>query len=186
MNSLTLSQEEEYAQRAATAYRRSDKGRWEAALWSAKIVGRYERNATQQLAQFIGVSVDTVENLAHAYEMYSALRSEPEFNYKVRMIRQQPHVYTAHFVALYKAWKRYDLTLSEVFSILIDIWQAKGEISSRDVDQHVRSNYGKVRNWEYYADRAIQALFSLRQCPDTPADVRKRADELYSFLGETA
>lgn len=175
-----------YATYAAKAYRNSDSGRWVAAHWSQKIVGNYERYQTKNLAEFIGVSVDTVENLAHAYEMYSALRDDPEFSRNTRLIRRKPYIYTSHFVALYKAWKRYNMELHEVYSILVDVWQAQGKLSSRDVDKHVRDHYGKERNWQYYAERTMQVLFSLRQCPDVPSDVRKETDELYSFLGEKA
>ena len=41
---------------ACTAYKNSDNGRWEAARWCAKIVGKYEKGATIGLADDMGVS----------------------------------------------------------------------------------------------------------------------------------
>lgn len=179
-----MNKAETYARYAKQAYRASDDGRWVAAFWAAKIVGNYDRGATISLATEMGLSPDAVEDLAHAYMMYSELRKEPEFRVIVRKCRRRPIVYMSHFRSLYDAWKRYNLGLDEAASILIDVVQANGKLSSRDVDEHVRSRYGKERDWHYYAERASRALFSLRMCPDLPATVRSKTDELFSIIGE--
>lgn len=183
---MAKSKLEQYAKYAHRAYQAGDDSRWVAAYWAAQIVGNYERGATLSLAKLMGVSVDTVENLAHAYMMYSALRSEIEFRSIARRARRWPTVYQSHFLSLYEAWQRYNLSLDEVYSILVDIVQAHGQLSSRDVDEHVRSHYGKERAWTYYAERASRSLFALRQCPDVPAEIRKLTDELFSILGDKA
>lgn len=175
-----------YAKYAHQAYRSASGGRWVAAYWAAKIVGRYDRGATIALAQKLGISPDAVEDMAHEYQMYKELRDDPEFRINVRKCRRWPTIYGSHFRAIYDARNRYDLSLVECMDILIDVVQARGTLSSRDVDEHVRNRYGKERPWTYYAERASRAVFSLRQCPDIPIEVRHAADELFTIIGDRA
>lgn len=171
------------ARNAAKAYGTSDKARWVAAYWAAQIVGTYT-SGTLQLATEMGVSPDTIENLAHAYWMYEALRDEVEFRRNVQIARRLPKVYISHFASLYTAWQTYSLTLPEVYSILIDVVQARGKLSSHDVDQHVRDHYGKERSWDYYGRRTHKAIGNTLACPDLPGDVRAKLQESYEILGE--
>lgn len=171
---------------AKKAYRAGDSSRWVAAYWASKVVGRYKRDGTLSLAREMGISTDAVEDLAHAYMLYEMLRSEPEFRVNVRKCRRWPTVYLSHFRSLYEAMSRYDLELHEVFSILMDVVQARGSLSSRDVDDHVRSRYGKERPWTYYAQRAAKSLYSLGSCPDLPNELRKQVQEWFSTIGDAA
>ena len=118
-------------EKACSAYKNSDGGRWEAARWCAKIVGKYERGATIGLSADMGVSVDTIENLAHAYTMYIEFCSRQRYRGATRMAREMPRIYYSHFRALYTARNRYQLTLNETFDILRDIYLDEGGISSR-------------------------------------------------------
>lgn len=178
--------EKEYqraSRNASKAYKNSDKGRWVAAYWAAKVVGTYTLQ-TRVLAVEMGVSSDTVENLAHAYEMYEALRKEPEFTRQVVIARKLPCVYMSHFLALYKAWNLYSLTLDKVFDILIDIVQANGELSSRDVDNHTQSKYNVERPWWYYCQRTQKAVGKTLACPDLPDEIRSTLVNIYNVLGD--
>lgn len=67
-----------YVQQAARAYRKSDKERWKSALWCSRVVGKYDRGATKGLAEDMGLSVDTVEDLAHAYMLFEDLCKLPD------------------------------------------------------------------------------------------------------------
>ena len=125
-------------------YKRGDVARWVAAFWCAQVVGKYDRGATVGLAGDMGVSVDTVANLAHAYSIYAELRAVPNFRHATALMRKMPTTYYSHFRALYDARRDYNLTMEQVFDIVIDIYQGEGGISSRDVDEHARNRYGVI------------------------------------------
>jgi len=169
---------------ACTAYKDSDSGRWEAARWCAKIVGKYERGATIGLASDMGVSSDTVENLAHAYLMYIEFCSKSKYRKATRMSREMPRVYYSHFRALYNSKKRYDLSLDETFGILRDIVLDEGGISSRDIDGLIRDKYGSEKTWMYYGGRAMKALANLNRSPDLPKEGREKSSDLWNWLGD--
>ena len=169
---------------ACTAYKNSDSGRWEAARWCAKVVGKYERGATIGLADDMGVSADTIENLAHAYTMYIEFCSKQRYRGATRMAKAMPRIYYSHFRALYTARNRYDLTLAETFDILRDIYLDEGGISSRDIDQLTRDKYGKVKDWRFYGERVMKALASLNKSPDLPTEGREKSYALFNWLGE--
>lgn len=169
---------------ACSAYKNSDTGRWEAARWCAKIVGKYERGATIGLGEEMGVSPDTVENLAHAYLMFIELASRSKYRSATRMARQAPRVYYSHFRALYTARHRYKLTLAEVFDTLRDIVLDEGGISSREVDAHISDKYGREKDWIYYAEQANHRLSKMLACSDLPVEGRKKAADLFCWIGD--
>jgi hypothetical protein len=169
---------------ACAAYKDSDGGRWEAARWCAKIVGKYERGATIGLASDMGVSPDTIENLAHAYLMFIELCSKRRYRYSTVRARNAPRVYYSHFRALYTARHRYNLSLAEVFDVLRDIVLDEGGISSRDIDGHISEKYGKVRDWMDYAESANKKIASLLKCPDLPDDGRQIFKTAFNWVGE--
>jgi len=186
---MIISKEEEHKlqkwfSNASSAYKNSDTGRWEAARWCAKIVGTYERGATIGLAEEMGVSCDTVENLAHAYLMFIELASRSKYRSATRMARQAPRVYYSHFRALYTARHRYKLTLAEVFDTLRDIVLDEGGISSREVDAHISDKYGREKDWMYYSEQTNKRLAKMLGCPDLPAEGRKIASDLFNWIGE--
>ena len=170
--------------RACTAYKNSDDGRWEAARWCAKIVGKYERGATIGLAEDMGVSCDTIENMAHAYTMYIEFCSKQKYRKATRMSRAMPRVYYSHFRALYTARNRYNLSLDEAFGILRDIVLDEGGISSRDIDGLIRDKYGSEKDWRYYGERVMKPLSKFINCYDAPPEAIKKSRELFSYLGD--
>jgi hypothetical protein len=175
-----------YSRKAAEAYRKSDESRWVSALFCHKVVGSYERGATLGLASDIGVSVDTVEDLSHAYQLYNELHRMPKAGAFVRMARLMPYIYMAHFRALYEAKERYHLDNEKILRLLLDIFMGEGQISSRDVDQHARDRYGDTRTWEYYGAKATKAIATLLNQPDMPTDGRKIVQDAFEWLGEHA
>ena len=175
---------EQIYKKACDAYKSSDSGRWEAARWCAKVVGKYERGGTIGLASDMGVSPDTVENMAHAYVMYIEFCATTKYRNATRMARKMPRVYYSHFRALYNARHRYGLTLPETFDILRDIYSQEGGISSRDVDSHVVERFGKERDWMYYAEQAQKKLANMLRSPDLPKDGREITSNLFNWIGE--
>ena len=145
---------------AAIHYKRGDVARWVAAFWCAQVVERDgvgEKGATIGLALDMGVSRDTVENLAHAYWIYSDLRKVEKYRHATALMRKMPTSYYSHFRALYDARRDYNLTLAQVFDIVTDVYQGEGSISSRDIDQHARDRFG-VANWSKELRRLKAAL----------------------------
>lgn len=173
-------------ERAAVSYKKSDDGRWAAAFFASRVVNHKPLviGATKSLASRMGVSPDTVENLAHAYEIYAEFRSDPIYRGFVRQIRKMPYIYYGYFRALYKAKQDYHLTLEQTFSILADMYQAEGTLSQRDLDQHIQDRFGDSRDWTFWGGKAFKEIHKLLQQPDLPAEVRARLIPAYEVLGE--
>ena len=173
-------------ERAAKSYKRSDEGRWAAAYFASRIVGRHEPGATLALASRMGVSPDTIENLAHAYILYNDLRQDKGYRFLVNKIRKMPYIYYSYFRALYKAREDYHLNNAQVMSILVDMLQAEGSLSNRDLDGHIRDRFGDTRDWSYYATRAFREIGKTLQQPDLPKEVRDTLNPAYNILGKEA
>lgn len=182
-------------QNAISCYRKSDASKWHCALWCSRVVGKYERGATVDLASSMAVSVDTVENMAHAYTMFEILcNSDGNIDEKIARLknvrqyvfnaRRSGYIYLSHFRALYDAMKRYGLTNAQLLSLLVDIVQAEGGLSSRDVDEHTSRKYGKQKNWMYFATLAKKELQKLRGCPDFPHEGSSVVDPAIEWLND--
>lgn len=173
---------------AARSYKNSDGGRWAAAFYSARVVGHKPVvfGATKSLSDRMGVSVDTVENLAHSYELYAEFRACDHYRKVIRDIRKLPYIYYSYFRSLYKAKADYKLTLDQTFSLLMDIVLAEGSLKLGDLDQHIQDRYGDTRDWSYYGTKTAKQLYVLLQQPDLPSDVRKAIIPAYNILGDRA
>lgn len=163
---------------ATDSYRRSDEKLWVAAYACGSVVGRtvdgittgYERGTTLGLASDMGVSVDTIEDMAHAYWIYKDLceLEDGKFRKFVRNARKAPYIYYSHFRALWDAQSHYKLKIHQVLDLLMDLVQAEGQISSRGIDGHTRGRFGDTRGWEFYAAKAEKELGQTLQQPDLP------------------
>lgn len=169
---------------AAISYKRSDNGRWVAAYYSSRIVGKGQIGATIALANRMGRSRDTVENLAHAYSMYQELRADAKYHHIVRKIRQLPYIYYSYFRALYKARQDYNLTLEQVMDTLVDMVQAEGSLGQRDLDQHIIDKFGDSRTWQFYGSKAMKEIHKTLQQPDLPKEIREVLLPAYERLGD--
>lgn len=174
--------------RAAKSFKISDNGRWVAAYFAARVVNAQPRliGATRELAARMGVSPDTVENLARAYHMYQEFRRDARYKHFVRAIRKVPYIYYGHFRALAKAQESYHLSIEQLFSILKDVLMAEGDLSLRDLEQHIQDRFGDTRDWTYYGKRAYKEIHKVLQQPDLPKVIRKRIMSAYKVLGEKA
>lgn len=174
--------------RAIKAYRRSDESRWVFNLFASRIVGVYGRGGTIGLAADMNVSTDTVEDGAHAYRMYKTLMNMGDVAEKryVRDARKLPYIYVSHFRKLYDLQLQRNLTNEQIMNLLIDIVQAEGGISSRNLEDHVNSRYGDTRDWTWYAMQTQKKLVQLLGQPDLPQSTRKKAEDLFSELGDNS
>lgn len=177
-----------YARKAAETYRKKDGYDWQSALWCSRIVGKYERGATLGLAKEMGVSTDTLEDRAHAYQLFEKLcqLDGGKFRLFVFHARRAPYIYMAHFRALYDLQITYNLSDALVLDLLMDVVQGEGDLSSRNLDDHIRSKYGDSRDWTFYAQRTQKVLVQLMGQPDFPQEGRRRAQDLFSYLGDEA
>lgn len=171
-------------ERAALSYKRSDDGRWAAAFFAARVVGRYELGATIKLANRMGKSTDTVENLAHAYMLYAELRADPRYREGVREMRRLPYMYYSYWRALYKAKQDYKLTIEQVWDILVDMIHAEGSLHLSHLEQHVRDRFGDRRDWKYWGARTLKEIGYVLSQPDIPDDVKEVLIPAYNKLGE--
>lgn len=170
-------------ERAHKAYLKTDESRWTFAFFCGQIVGNYERSASVGLASEMGVSTDTVEDMAHAYTLYRELRQMEGAAAFVRLARKAPYIYLSHFRSLYDARRNYNLSNADTLSLLMDIFQGEGTLSSRDVDKLTRDKYGDTRDWTYYANKAVKSLSKVLEQPHLPRKVRRSAKKAYYVLG---
>jgi hypothetical protein len=173
---------------AVQHYRNSDKSRWRSAVFCSRIVGKYNNFATSNLATDMGVSVDTVEDLAHSYWIFEELCKYDGGTFRnfVFAARRAPYIYYSHFRALYDIKKRYDLNINEILEILMDIVQAEGTIASRDIEKHAKERYGKQVAWDEEARKLMKKLLSFQTNPDIPKNIRKKTHELIDAIGNEA
>lgn len=171
-------------ERAAKSYKQGDEKRWASAYFAAQIVGHKPVvfGATIALAERMGKSVDAVEDLAHAYFLYSELREDPKFHRKVQRIRRKSYIYYSYFRALYEARNNYHLSLSQVMSILDDMDQAQGKLHQEDLEKHIIDRFGDGRDWTYYGDKAFREIHKTLQQPDLPKNVKMVLLPAYEVL----
>jgi len=179
-------------QRAARACiaagRKSDAAKWVGCFWASRVVGRYERGATQALAREMSYSVDTLQNMARAYRMYSECRAAFKGRRKLisnlRKIRQSlPY---GVFAATDKR-----MADSPALEILAELMTAKSEgASARDIPGPDRdyapscTNGGIGDEWGGELDQLRLKLISLidRVPPAVRPFIRAAADALVDAL----
>lgn len=182
---------ERYTKLAIQYDKRGDSNIWLSALFCSKVVsqnGKGERGKTLALADQMSRSPDTVEDRAHGYWMYEALCKLQDGKYRkfVRQVRKQPYIHFSHFRELWDIKSSHNLSDADCLSLLIDLYQAEGGISSRKMGEIAREKFGDTRDWTYYAQRAQKRIHETLQQPDTPQDVREILTEAYEKLGEKA
>lgn len=184
----SVNQREVAVAQATNSYRRADKEHWKTALWCSKVVGKYDNGATLGMARDMSVSTSTIENHAHAYFMFQDLCSIDRQNARLYVFqaRRLPYIYYSHFRALYDARNDYKLTNEQCFNLLIDIVQAEGEFSARDIDQHVKSRFGDTKDWTFYAQKAQKHLDELLRQPDLPKEGKTKIVDAYNWIGDNS
>ena len=177
-----------YAQQAIKHDQKSDKAIWLSSVFCEKVVGHYERGATLGLADDMSRSTDTVEDRAHGYELFKRLCVLDGGKYRLFVFgaRRAPYIHFSHFRSLYDLQNTFNLHDSQILSLLLDIVQAEGAISSRKLDAHVRSRFGDTRGWDYYAHRAQKEIHKALQEPDLPDEGRKKLADTYNWIDDNS
>jgi hypothetical protein len=167
-----------YSKQAGIHYNKSDREKWKFNLWcNLSMYGKdgrkkYERGTTLAIADEHGISEDTVEVSGNSYQMFREMceLDEGKFRSFVFSARSLKYVYTSHFRALWEAKERRNLSVADCLSLLVDVVQAEGSISSRKIDRHAQERFGDTRDWTYYAARANKELTKTLGQPDLPND----------------
>jgi len=175
-----------YSRCTVDAFVSADKHNWKSALFASRIVGKYDRGATIGLANDSGVSVDTIEDRAHAYMMFERLCKLQKGKYRlfVFQARRLPYIYYSHFRALWDQKAARDLTDSQVLDLLMDIVQAEGDLSTRKLERHIDEKYGDLKSWEYYVEKTMKDVHNALQHPELPDTIREKLTEVYEVIGE--
>lgn len=193
---------EKFVRMVRSNYKQADGRRWVAASAASYIVGNYADYATSGMADSMNVSKDTVEDLAHAYNLYLDLL---KFDHRyVAMARRMDGMYISHFRALYDLRQRYmfrgrkheDIPLQEIISfneeimdLFVDIVQSiqNGDpISSRGIEKHAIERYGMKKPWNYYGNKAATALHQALECQDLSPKKRKALKRMYKLIAAWA
>ena len=171
MNDIETVTDNEIA-RAVRAARRSDGSLWVAAFWSARVVGTYRRDGAREIALQAGKSVSTVENWAHAYWLYKALRESSEHVPNMRKALVISHFYAAHDMMI-----KYSLKLPVVLRHLQQMvyYKQEGQSYSADVlRQEIEAEQnGKPASWSWYAPRLQSMIANLIVLDGTPDEWRE-------------
>ena len=142
------------------------------------------------MAKATGVKVDTIEDHAHAYNVFQDFCAlSPEHRKFTFAARRATFIHYSHFRAIYDAREKYGLDMQQCFGILLDIAQAEGELSSRDVDIHAQARFGNEPSWEYHAQKAQRELSkTLMKLPNEKSlmEGKQILQRAFDWIGENA
>lgn len=176
-----------YVSNGMNAYRTADKSHWRFAFFAAHIVGQYDYGATIGMANDMSVDTSTVENHAHAWQMfYDLVCLGPEASRFVRTARTLPYIYYSHFKALYEVRNNYKLTNEQCLDLLNTIVQAEGEFSARSIEGQVRKRFGDSRDWTFYAQKVQKEISELLKQPDLPTEGKQKIIDTYNWIGDNS
>lgn len=166
-------------QQVIKAEGKANKETWKSCLFCWQVAGNYTKDAVKGLASDIGKSDDTVYDRAHAYEMFHDICKFDDGQYRqfAFMARRAPYITWSHFRALWDIRKSTNAHMAQIISLLMDIVQGEGELSSRNLADHARSRYGLDRTWEYYISRSISPLERAMSDPNIPIEIQRDAKE---------
>ena len=185
MKPLTKSQRLDlYIEQAFRADRDSNTKIWKKCLWASRVVGHYDYGATRQLAARLNVESDSVEDYAHAYNIFEELCNVHQYRIVTFAARRAPYIHYSHFRVLYEARKKYNLTIEEVFGYLMDVIQAEGDLSTKGLENMLKSKHDHELDWTWYAGNALKAITLTLQQPDIPDDVKEVLIPACEKLGE--
>lgn len=172
-----------YIEQAHRADRSSNEKKWIECLWSSKIVGKYS-SRTKDLADRLGVEVDTVEDAAHVYWIFEELVSANDNLYRtvVFAARRSPFIHVSHFRVLYDAKIKYNLTIEQIFMYLLDCIQQEGGMSARALERNLKQKHDKELDWTWYAQGTLKSISITLGQPDLPDEIRKVLQPAYDKL----
>lgn len=162
--------------RAAEAARSADRSLWLAGRIACQIVGKYQVNATKDIAFLAGRSASTVENWAHAYTLFVDLICAG-YCHEAKYFRK---VFTpTHFWTMFDLRNKYNLTSAKVmgyFAILLTHKENGNHYGASVLEREVEAGEnrnGNVPSWSTYRKSFYRAIVGALVADDTPAEVRK-------------
>lgn len=184
---MTSDKRDFYFKSAAAAYRDANGKHWRFAFMAAKVVGQYEMGATVSLAKEMSVERSTVENHAHAWQMfYDLVCLSPEASRFVRTVRTVPFIYYTHFLKLWELRNSFRLSNEQCLDLLHTLWQGEGEFSAGAIEQLAKERFGDTRDWTFYAQKVQKNLSELLKQPDLPQEGKEKIVDVYNWLGDHA
>ncbi len=174
--------------RCVKAVRASDKCLWVAGYWAARVVGTYAEYGAQAIAIQAGRSPSSVENWAHAWEMYDNLRkfgcnSEPVVNRAfIRSLQNmRRELSPCHFWTAWELKRKYKLKDRQILRFLQMMLDYRADEKSHSVEtlrREIESEFGKGgATWDWYRPRVKTMVVNLIAGEDTPDDVRAWAQD---------
>lgn len=132
----------DYARRC---FQQGDASHWRVALMAYRAKGRLRR----ELAEAIGCSPDTVENLAAAYSLFRELLLSDKTSEPIRKLRRQ-FPYT-RWAVVYRQWMSFEFDLSEAKDWLENFSGGNKALSAEIENKHgapewERRAYGLYKN----------------------------------------
>ena len=169
---MQTSEMETLIQEAISKYREGTASRWAFAEASEKIVGRYERGATLDLAARCGISTSMCEDYARAGLIWkTALMQFPEQQKQLERMRAVLPI--SHWTTLADLWKRLEFELYDGLTLLEEVAAEDKIITVMEWRSlllgHFADGGGKME-WQAKFDTAIAKLGSMVNdfgCPET-------------------
>lgn len=178
---------ERYARYVLEAERGANNKLWVSCYWCYRTWTEMDEGGIKGLAEQTGKSDDTLYDRAHAYDMFTRLRSLPGKKNKmaVNLIRKLPYIYWSHFRALWDVQKAWNLSDQKIMNLLMEIYQAEGKFSARKIEKLAEERFGEERDWKYYAERTSIVMQELINHPNTPNNIRDSAKKTYDLLSKS-
>ena len=160
--------------RAVAASRKADCNLWVAGFFAARVVGMYQNNAVIEIGLRAGKSVASVQNWAHAWEMYNELRLTDACRARKLRRRLSP----SHFWTAWEKRNKYGYSLKKVLHYFGQVLDHKKNGEPHGADALAReieaeeNQLGTVPGWNWYAPRLNRLYVSLLVLSDLPNDAR--------------
>ena len=186
MTDLEYSAERDIA-RAAAYSDRSDRNLWAAGLYAARVIGTYERHAAQAIADKAGRDVSSVENWAHAAQMYQDVRAvtTPRDARNLRRALTLSHFWTA-----WELRKSFRMSMRDVVRLLVQMVQYKAderphsaEVMRRELEAERGTSL--AYRWTDVYPKALALAEILLSVEGAPATFKRAASEILKWKGET-
>lgn len=168
------------------AARTSSTTLWVACYFAYRVVGVYQTDATAEIARRAGRSPSSVENWAHAFEMYAELRRFGSSS-EVRALRKA--LSPSHFWRAWEKQRKFSLSNASVIRYLrqmVDYKQNEENYSEATLAQEIEAhenNSGNVPTWaSYHSKRFASMLKTALSLPDVPRAVRIKIMDLLEEL----
>jgi len=161
---------------------------WAVGIVAARIVGTYQEYGTKAIALRIHRDPSTVENYAHAFMMYQAIR-ERLGTHDAHTLRDVLTI--GHFWTAWELQRKYGRSTEQAARWLLEMvtLEAQGEPHSAEVLRREveteQGDGGAPVTWGWLAPRVRSTMETILGMNDAPEEVRKGAKAILKFYGGT-